>query len=597
MEAQQHQQTPSPSGGLDPQAVLLAKAIRKQESGGRYDLRGQSGEYGGYQYTKGTWDGESKKYGVDVPLEQATPEQQNQVAYGQIKEWKDRGYDVGQIASMWNAGEGRPNAHLEGFRGTNSYGVQYDTPAYAEAVARNYHQMRAEQLPEQPGVISSNPQENEPSPAPEEGLGSELEGRGKDVVGALNSIIGGEKTGNSRLSGVLQLGGALAGGVGDIVNKGLELIPGVKWLEHQIGYGVGKLAETSVGKSVVGAIQKFSEKHPELAKDIGAGFNIITAIPILDGLNAVKGFAGDAAAQALRGVAEKSMTKDLSATLERTVGGRKILGDTPEVVKTLVDERAIPGISGMSYSTADASAKLNDAIEKIDKNELQPILDRISKSDFTTSPTGETIPNRISLSDYRNQALSEAKDELISPNAMSDMFDRIEAKYGKNPTIDEMNKAKRLVAKRISETAFGSPDATPLKMVRNSLQKSVEEGAAKLGNKDIDAINQKMARLIKAQKALRYIENKPVKTGLAGGIIKDAATGAGEMVGNSTGIPIAGALLGREAGGLASKKLAGITEGILKRTGKDSVGTVSKDAVKAKGKKLIAGAIAQKSIR
>lgn len=570
----------------------LAKAIRKQESGGRFDLKGQSGEYGAYQFTDGTWNGASKKYGVDVPLEQATPEQQNEVAYRQIKDWKDQGYDVGQIASMWNAGEGRPNAYREGFSGTNSYGVHYDTPAYADAVARNYQALKSQKPQETDG--SSQLPAQLPQDPKGQGLGSELAGHGKEALGAINSVIEGEKSGNSRLSGILQLGGALAGSVGDVVNKGLELIPGVKWLEGQVGYGVGKLAQTPVGKSVVGAIKRFSDAHPELSKDIGAGFNIVTAIPILEGLNAVKGFAGDAVSQALKGVAEKSMAGDLSTTLGKTVGGRKILSDTPEVVKTLVDERAIPSVEGGKYSVQNASDKLDAAIKNVDSGELQPILDRISKSDFTTSAAGETVPNRISLSDFRNQALSEAKDELISPASVNEMFDRIEQKYGKNPTISEMNDAKRLVAKRISETAYGSPEATPLKMVRNSLQKSVEEGAAKLGNGDVNAINQKMARLIKAQRALRYIENKPVNTGLAGGIIKDAATGAGEMAGNATGVPIAGALLGREAGGFAGKKLAGITEGILNRTGKDAVETVSKDALKSKGKKLVAGALAQK---
>jgi len=33
--------------------------------------------------------------GVNVPLNQSTLEQQNQVAYTQIKKWKDAGYNVG----------------------------------------------------------------------------------------------------------------------------------------------------------------------------------------------------------------------------------------------------------------------------------------------------------------------------------------------------------------------------------------------------------------------------------------------------------------------------------------------------------------------
>lgn len=80
---------------LDQSAVNLAKAIRQHESGGNFSARGQSGEYGAYQFMPDTWKSWSKQYlGQDIPIEQATPEQQNEVAYKKIKELKDQGYDV-----------------------------------------------------------------------------------------------------------------------------------------------------------------------------------------------------------------------------------------------------------------------------------------------------------------------------------------------------------------------------------------------------------------------------------------------------------------------------------------------------------------------
>ena len=67
---------------LDPSVVNLAKAIGQSESGGKYDAKGKSGEYGAYQYTPTTWASDSHKYlGSVVPLEQATPAQQDEVAY------------------------------------------------------------------------------------------------------------------------------------------------------------------------------------------------------------------------------------------------------------------------------------------------------------------------------------------------------------------------------------------------------------------------------------------------------------------------------------------------------------------------------------
>ena len=128
---------------LDPEAVNLTKAIRQTESGGNFQAKGGSGEYGAYQWEPSTWTAMSQQAGVNVPLQQATPEQQNQVAYTQVKKWKDAGYNVGQIASMWNAGEKNPNAYKQNDSGTNSSGQKYDVGAYAKSVATAYQTLKS----------------------------------------------------------------------------------------------------------------------------------------------------------------------------------------------------------------------------------------------------------------------------------------------------------------------------------------------------------------------------------------------------------------------------------------------------------------------
>lgn len=135
-------QVSTPSS-LDPQAVNLAKAIRQTETGGNFSAVGKSGEYGAYQFTEPTWNATAQKYGVNVPLKQSTPEQQNEVAYKQIKEWKDAGNNVGQIASMWNAGEQHKDAYLDtSYKGVNHAGARYDVPAYAKSVASAYQTLK-----------------------------------------------------------------------------------------------------------------------------------------------------------------------------------------------------------------------------------------------------------------------------------------------------------------------------------------------------------------------------------------------------------------------------------------------------------------------
>ncbi len=143
------QNSQSDNGQLDPQAVAMAQAIRKTESNGNFKAKGKSGEYGAYQFTGGTWNSAAQKYlGYQVPVNEATPEQQNEVAYKRIKEWKDQGYNPGQIASMWNAGSGEPDAYQGTFSngnpavGVNKYGVHYSVPDYALKVANNYQQLK-----------------------------------------------------------------------------------------------------------------------------------------------------------------------------------------------------------------------------------------------------------------------------------------------------------------------------------------------------------------------------------------------------------------------------------------------------------------------
>lgn len=139
---------------LDPQAKNLAIAIRQTETGGDFNAQGKSGEWGAYQFTQPTWQKLNQKYGTNYQFTQATPEQQNELAYKQIKEWKDAGYNVGQVASMWNAGEDKPNAYLEGNKGVNKYGVKYDTAQYANSIATAYQTLKTGG---QAGMDTNNP--------------------------------------------------------------------------------------------------------------------------------------------------------------------------------------------------------------------------------------------------------------------------------------------------------------------------------------------------------------------------------------------------------------------------------------------------------
>lgn len=255
---------------LDPQAVNLAKAIRQTESGGNFQAKGKSGEYGAYQFTEPTWNNTAKKYGVNVPLNQTTKEQQNEVAYKQIKDWKDKGHNVGEIASMWNAGVGEPQAYTGKFSNgkpsggkdaINSHGVHYDVPAYAKSVATAYQTIK------NGGQV--NPDPNNPSSV----LGNSLT---QDTITGDTSNPKEQSAPDQRgvpmkIVDALTFGGAskLSNEVGSSLATGYEKVKGLFGGKDYSQYvpapdvnnallggagviaGTGLLASTSLGKNIL----------------------------------------------------------------------------------------------------------------------------------------------------------------------------------------------------------------------------------------------------------------------------------------------------------------------------------------------------------
>jgi len=130
---------PNVPQGLDPTAFYLTKAIRQtetQNSPDAYTAQGKSGEYGAYQYMPDTWAQDSQSFlGQSVPINQATPEQQNEVAYKKVESLLKQGYSQSQVASIWNSNKPDPNATGTG---QNAEGADYNVPAYVDKVKQNY---------------------------------------------------------------------------------------------------------------------------------------------------------------------------------------------------------------------------------------------------------------------------------------------------------------------------------------------------------------------------------------------------------------------------------------------------------------------------
>lgn len=374
------------TGSLDPQVIALSKAIRQQESGGNAALSGKSGEFGAYQFLPATWDEYSKEAGVNVPLKQATLEQQNQVAYNKIKQWKDKGLNPGQIASSWNAGPGEPNAYTGTFSngkpavGTNAEGVHYDVPGYATKVAQYYQEYKGKQgvsynpqpySNSKPGQFDFSGLSQTATPEDDKSRTGQLQ-KALDAPNHATEELAQGKVGQAvgdELARGLGIVAPVAGAVTDAAQRGLELIPGVKGLEGLIGKGVGAVANTAPGRAVVGGIQSFSENNPELSKAIGDTATIASAIPVLKGVGAVKGLVGKAVNGATDPVLESvrpRLTGKALAHATRSQGTEKVGAVGRITLKASEEDKAMADAIRQNVPDFNPSAPLTEQLVTVE---------------------------------------------------------------------------------------------------------------------------------------------------------------------------------------------------------------------------------------
>lgn len=137
-------------------AAAITKALAYTENGGKPDVgnpsAGKTGEMKSiFQFEPATWASDAKEFlgSANAPL---TPDSETTVVMRQVNKWLQEGKTVPQIASMWNAGQGEPDAYTGKFSDGNpsigvnkQYGVKFNVPAYAESVESYTKQFMQEQ--------------------------------------------------------------------------------------------------------------------------------------------------------------------------------------------------------------------------------------------------------------------------------------------------------------------------------------------------------------------------------------------------------------------------------------------------------------------
>lgn len=132
----------------------LVKALGYAENGGKPNLgnpsQGKTGEMKSvFQFTPDTWKNYSKQVlGKTVPL---SPDAETYVVQKKVHNWLSHGYKPEQIFSMWNAGQGEPDAYTGQFsdgsasKGVNKkYGKEFNVPEYVNKGMGYYNQFANE---------------------------------------------------------------------------------------------------------------------------------------------------------------------------------------------------------------------------------------------------------------------------------------------------------------------------------------------------------------------------------------------------------------------------------------------------------------------
>ncbi len=397
--------------------------------------------------------------------------------------------------------------------------------------------------------------------APKENLGQNLAARLSD---ASNAIAQGTQGQINPASAVLQSVGAVAGGVGDVVNAGLNKIPGVSSLEEGFNNIVGSLAKTSVGQSIVQAGMDVAAAHPEVAGDLGAVMNIASVLPMFKGVSLFKGAAMDAVSTTFQNRLSGAATKELSEAMQKTITGRGLLeGPTKRglnPIATIIGKpgaRFLPDVSvgadGIArYSTSDSWGNLSSSLSQ-DEAHLEQML------------KGSHDSAGISLDQVQKESIAMAKKDLYgNPDSgkiiatIKKDFQGIKDSIGGKSYVDtkDLNDIKRSVRSSVNFKS-DALDENSRYVIGQAMMKKIEQTAEKNGVKGVRDLNKKMASKIEAMKVLKHLDGKKPPQLKPHGIIRQTIAGGltagGEAAGNSVGLPFAGALIGRGATGLVRR--------------------------------------------
>lgn len=263
-----HAPPPFDPATADHQVIKVAQAIRNIESGGKFDAVGDNGHsYGAYQWNNGNkpleqgqtpvnWQNMAKQFlgSADAPM---TPENQNFVAYSQIKHYKDQGLSPASIDALWNGGKADP---------MNPGQYLHISPQRAQKFNNELASVAQGQSTITPQINGGSTDSSEPSLG---GFAGNVVKSGANLIGnigeaLLHPINTVQNIGGAAVGGLQELGGqqnAETAKWDNLKNYFAQRYGGISNVEHSLYTDpVGVLADLStalgIGAGVAGAVGK-----------------------------------------------------------------------------------------------------------------------------------------------------------------------------------------------------------------------------------------------------------------------------------------------------------------------------------------------------
>jgi hypothetical protein len=379
----------------------------------------------------------------------------------------------------------------------------------------------------------------------------------------------------------LRTGGAVAGGVSDVIIEGLKALAGKKvskTASKAIEYIGEKVASTETAKKLSG----WAEKNPESAQDLSDIFDISMALPIGAGAKVAKesALATKNAFKMAGKAADKSIDKAIDFTGKQLVKSADNISENFASAKTKVKELAASEPSEQLKTVLKGSTEkdLDDFLSIAEKHSK----DLNAKTGFDV--VGDKMADAAKQIQKRLNGLARQKEEIISKASRGlDDFSIptrktvLELVRLKNSASDE---AKNIVRNSIEK----------LKNVKNKMQADraideiqslVEEAGATLTLKKGGKIEKQISGIIgkynsQLKKSLPESYQKINKELSEGNnYLKSLNKGLSENLG---GVPIRGASLTKQYFSPFSSKTKSLFEYIKKTTNID----LAKDATLAK---------------